>query len=263
MNKNIAILSGANGRVADEIAKSLRANQINPVFVKFIAPSSEYWRRLNLRTIEIADRLGKDVVPRALLFSYFEGAHEASECETFFPALQRCVIPSELFKDINKKRQLISFIIDSFKSDLAISTAINLKRRFSHLKLPLRNCGLPKIRQSFVGVYRGTSSDVSRGIVKHANIMKGNRGIRIGAMNFKPVVNDTTHPVRRVCDDPVCDLGARFRFGVSVAERLEYDVSSDISLAGKTFCLCDGRRKVISNQATHLNMRVNDDFAEG
>jgi hypothetical protein len=182
----------------------------------------------------------------------------------FFPSLQRFAIDPSFRSDINRAPDLVQAIIKIFSSAQfdAVTRAAS-PHQDTRLLLPLRNVGIERLRRHFVDVYEMSACGFSRRLERDIMRMKRGFGYRIRDLNFKGVVNDGTHPIRRCTDSLLCDLQAAMRFGVSIPERFEFDVTCGNGLDRKTFYLCDGEAVKIAGAVSHLNMRINDDFAVG
>lgn len=262
--RRLAVLSGIDARVADRMGPALRSMATDVAFVK-IGPdglSSDYFLRLSRRTLEVAQRalLRTDTKLLGLLVSAVD-LEEELETDFFFPALRRLSVPKQWRRDVNQSSQIVREIQLTFGSSIYQDVAKYASPQGEdRLLLPIRNTKLDRMSRHFLEIYRMRQVGLTRRLLRDITAMRRGRGYRIRGIDFKGMVNDGTHPIRRCTDSPVCDLRALMRFGVTVPERFEFDVSCSTGLAGKTYYLCDGQPVKVPGGASHLNMRINDDF---
>jgi hypothetical protein len=206
-----------------------------------------------------------DVRLSALLVSGFEAEEEQEEeAKYFFPALRRLAVPVELRSDRSAAPRLFELVKNTMGADgfKAFVRSVS-PREEARFLMPLRNSGCRPLAGHFKALYRLETTGLSQRIQREIVSRRGFRGYRVNGVDFSVVVNSEKHPIRRCTDTPHCDLQARLRLGVHVPARLEFDVTCETGLATKTFYLCDGTASRVSREASHLNMRLNDDFREG
>lgn len=266
--KRLVVLSGISSKVAAKIAPSLRSMATEVVFVKLDSGnvSVEYLDSLLKRAVEMATQLRAtpDVKLLGVLVSAIPDDLQCEEYARFFPTLQRFAVEPALRSDVNRGPELARAIMGVFSSaQFEAVTRAATPQQDARFLLPLRNVGLDRLRRHFTEVYEMAASRFSRRLDRDIMRMKKGSGYRVRDLNFKGVVNDGTHPIRKCTDSHVCDLQAVMRFGVSVPDRFEFDVTCGTALHRKTFYLCDGSADRPPAAATHLNMRINDDFMPG
>jgi hypothetical protein len=265
MRRGVAVFSGISTKVLNDARATLRSMAIESAFVGFDRADSDYFARLMVRTTTIVSRLesGGASQIHLLLFSGLEGSDLGIEEYHFCPALRRVGVPRAWRKDRQRASELTTLVKDTFRDDGVWAFAKEVRsQRALHLLLPIRNSKVRPLANVYADIYRGCRTEVSQRVKRSAMLRKRGQGIRIGNVDLCPVVNADRHPVRRISDTPLCDFNARFRFGSPIPTRFEFDVTCESGIAGKTFYQCDGHGLTVSKSATHLNMRVNDDFAE-
>ena len=268
IRRNLAVISGFHTKVIDRLGPPLRSKGIDISFTDISnGINREYFDRLVNRTILVASRniSREDIRLRSILVSCITDHHEAGlEFDYFFPSMRRLSLPGNLQKDVAMSSVIANKISDVFKSkDYEQISEIALPHKEQRLLLPVKNAKLSKLTTHYQEIYEFRSSCLSRRLERDIARLKSGEGHCIKGTFFKGTVNDGTHPIRRCTDSPRCDLQAMMRFGVHLPERFEFDVSCESGLAGKTFFLCDGSAQKIPRRASHLNMRVNDDFLIG
>lgn len=265
MRRAVAVFSGISTKVLNDARASLRSMSIEAAFVRFDAPDQDYFTRLMARATTLVGQLELVGVSQLnlLLFSGLEGSNLANEECHFCPALRRVGVPRSWCNDRQRAKELSALVNDTFRSESVWTFAKELRsQRSLHLLLPMRNSNVRPLANVYADIYHGRRTEVSQRVKRMALLRKKGQGIGIGNVNLSPVVNGDRHPVRRISDTPFCDFNARFRFGIPIPPRFEFDVTCDTGLSGKSFFQCDGTRVAVGKSATHLNMRVNDDFAE-
>ncbi|WP_420607168.1 hypothetical protein [Novosphingopyxis sp.] len=186
----------------------------------------------------------------------------ALEKTIFFPWAVRQSVPNEFCTDSNLSQSFESLISRSFKSEDARTRATYIKgKKNKRVLLPLANTQSKKLVDWFDSFYLTGFQEPPSSLCKEITQTKGSGGLCAKNRLFSPAENSTKHPVRRVSCSALCDLSAKFRFGVRVNPRFEFDVTSCRGLAGQKFYLCSGRAQTIG-KSSHLNMRINDDFVE-
>ncbi|MFD1613424.1 hypothetical protein ACFSCW_16610 [Sphingomonas tabacisoli] len=263
--RRLIVLSGISTRVADKIGPSLRSMGGDVAFVKIGSDglTSDYFDRLVDRTLSLAGRASQSLSSKifGLLVSAVPSGSESLEADYFFPAMRRIGVPPEYRNDPNRAQALVRLIMQAFASDIYQTVAkVVAPQEDERLLLPVRNSGVDRLERQFREIYHMRQTGFTRRLTREVVRMKKGRGLRMRGLDFKSAVNNGTHPIRRCTGTPTCDLKALLRFGVSVVDRFEFDVSCESGLNGKTFYLCDGTPVRISASPSHLNMRLNDDF---
>jgi hypothetical protein len=263
--RRLVVFSGIDTRVVNRLAAGMRSAATDIAFVRLDVDglSEDYFSRLTERAVAVAQRiLRPDVRLLSLLVSCASTDEErALERDFFFPALRRLELPRECRRDVNQFSEVLRRVQATFASDTYKSVVKRASPQGeARLLLPIRNSGLDRLRRHFVEIYEMRQTDLSRRIQRDVAVMRRRRGYRIRNLDFAGAINDGTHPIRRCTDSAVCDLACLMRFGAPIPDRFEFDVSCSTGLAGMTFYLCDGTRVIIPRGASHLNMRMNDDF---
>ncbi len=253
MDSNVFIFNGFSGQVYEKIKKHYKGPKYNLIFAAEKSPRR--FHDILERTLSISLKNPTAVI----LFSCRE-EDPSTEKKWFFPWTFRVPLDRSLATDTGQFSRLIEQIdcgIKSFKdSDVVNSVRRRSDKRFL---LPIRNSNIKALSDSFDDIFfRGLNLNgaAKRNIKK---VRKKNQ-IKIGNLTFEYSINSTVHPVRRVTDSDLCDLQARFRFGVPIPSSFEFDVSCESGLKGKVFSQCCGSKQPISGSPSHLNMRINDDF---
>jgi hypothetical protein len=263
--RRLVAFSGFDARLVEGIRPELEAQQVDVAVVKlWPALPLGYFEKLLERTAALANRQFTDPDVRivALLVSCVadKDAIEA-ENEVFWPMLRRLAISPSLSHDIRRAPALATQIISLMTNPEFLSTYERIKPAAdATLALPLRNASNARLTRELKSLYELTRFQPTASLGRFVQRLKGRRGLRTNGIDFRGCQNDPRHPVRRMTDSLRCDLSGRFRLGFSVPPRFEFDVSCETGIAGKTFELCDGKRLKVPARASHLNMRINDDF---
>ena len=267
IDRSIAVFSGVHPRVVEKVAPALRSTGIEPVVVSLEETlSAGYFERLAKQALHaMGMELGRrDVRLTSVLISSLSGEEQAAETEVFFPALRRVSMRPEWRNNPSAARQIIALVQDHFRSDASKEfTRRMAARREPRLLLPPRNTPSKALTARYREVYDGSVLELSGRIEKEVVVQRGGRGLKVQNLNFVAALNNQRHPVRRCTDSPSCDLKAAFRFGAAVPARFEFDVTAENGLKSSSFYRCDGSAQRIGGDATHLNMRINDDFEVG
>ncbi|MCP3735024.1 hypothetical protein M9979_09100 [Sphingomonas sp. RP10(2022)] len=267
IDRGLAVFSGIHPKVVDRLAPTLRSTGIDAVVVKpDDTVTAGYFERLARQTLCAANRATArgQVRLTSVLISALDADAAELETEAFFPALRRVPVPSEWRNNTAAAKPMATLVQDYFRDEASRCFTRGLAAcRERRLLLPPRNTPSKALAARFRQIYHRDASDLGAKVDKEVTVQRGGRGLKVHNLQFVPTVNSDRHPVRRCTDTYSCDLKAAFRFGAPVAARFEFDLTADNGLATKLFHLCDGSTQVVSPQATHLNMRINDDFKEG
>lgn len=262
------IFSGFDSKYVEKTKPSLKANQIIPIYRKLIPESwPKYFQQLSSE-VELVTRQaifaeGKEAI--CFLASCVNNAEiSAVENEYFFPAMRKLAFANDFRADISKINLFIAKCLDAFNSE----DTLKLKRQVKSwnkatLRLPPQNVDIKQFKNCLRSLYEMDSAEPSDNLCKYIQMRNGNRKLRVNGVDFEGVVNGPMHPIRRCTDSHKCDVHARFRLGFNVQDRFEFGVSCEKGFNGKSFKRCDGIGYLVPNEATHLNMRVNDDFEIG
>ena len=265
IDRSIAVFSGVHPKVVEQLAPTLRSTGIEPVTVSIgESPTGEYFERLAKQALHVARKEAgrSDVRLAAALISGL--ADDELETATFFPALRRVLIPPEWRNNPSAAKKIATVVQDHFRGTGNKEFTRQLAaRRDVRLLLPPKNTPSKALAAQFAQIYTGSLGQLSARVNKEVVVQSKGRGLKISNLQFAPTVNGEQHPVRRCTDTCSCDLKAAFRFGALVPARYEFDVTAENGLATKSFHLCSGEAHRVSAEATHLNMRINDDFREG
>ncbi|PYF06947.1 hypothetical protein C8J30_12230 [Rhodobacter viridis] len=198
------------------------------------------------------------------------------EYVSFFPALIRLGIQKDQANNKSATKKIVERIDALFRDESFVDLIKTVSaRKKSHLLLPVRNAAETSLRKMFDEIYAGGELRSKEGrfsaeleifektVLKKITVIRRSKALKMGAISFAPVLNGPAHPIRRCTDTAVCDVKAKLRFGALVAERFEFDVTCDRKLSAKSFYLCGGGDIKPSQEDTHLNMRINDDFKGG
>jgi hypothetical protein len=179
----------------------------------------------------------------------------------FKPMLRRLAIDPSMARNVQLCSKLSAQIINLITNIDFLSTYNRIKPATdATLALPLKNAANSRLEREIGGLYELLRFQPTAGLDRHVQRLKNGRGLRSKGIDFCGCNNDPSHPIRRKTNSVQCDMNGRFRLGFSIPPRFEFDVTCETGLAGKTFQQCDGARVKIPREATHLNMRVNDDF---
>lgn len=266
IDRGLAIFSGIHPRVVTRLAPTLRSVGIEVVAVALDANEGDYFERLAKQALHIAarERRRSDVRLTSVLISALDERDLDEESAAFFPALRRVPIQSEWRNNLSASGKINQIVQDYFRSTAVREFARRLgANKEVRMLLPRRNTPHKKLTEEFSAIYRLDVDALSGKIEKDIVVLRGGRGMKVSSLMFKPVLNNGRHPIRRCTTSSIADLQAAFRFGVGVPERFEFDVTSDKGLKGSSFFHCGGALHRITAEATHLNMRINDDFKEG
>jgi hypothetical protein len=239
--------------------------QIESAYVKATgAYGQDYLDRLVQRVLVVTSQALQrpDVRLAAILVSGLQTEEEKKEeAAHFFPALRRIGISKELRNDVSKAHELLNIIRSVVKSHSFREFAQRVSpQREPRFLMPIRNSCYPAMENHFLTVYRMESDSLSRRLERDIVKLRGKRAYRVKGVDFSVAVNNGKHPIRRCTETPACDLRALMRFGVVAPERLEFDVSRENGLQGRSFHLCSGEVVKVPTGTSHLNMRMNDDF---
>lgn len=259
------IFSGFDTRYIEKTKPSLKANQIIPIFRKLVPDSwPEYFQQLSSE-IELVTRKpilveGKEAI--CFLASCVNNVEISTvENEYFFPAMRKITFSNDFRADTSKINLFITKCLDAFNSEDTIELKRQVKSwKRATLRLPPKNIDIKYFKNCLKSLYEMDSALPPDNLSKYIQMRNGNKKLRVNGVDFEGVLNGPMHPVRRCTDSHKCDVHARFRLGFNVPERFEFDVSCEKGFNGKSFKRCDGIGYIVRNEATHLNMRVNDDF---
>lgn len=261
-DKKIAIFSGVNTNVLEKCSPTLRASGIIPVYIKN-SPNGifndEYFSKLAKQVNFILNREENNNVNIgvAFLVSSLEGEFLENEINYFVPSLTRLEIEKKILNNSSSYNLINRIILSYIKNNVIIN---NKLKSNVMLKLPVRNSFLKALYYNYVDIYLNICSDINKNVERKINRIKKGGGLRINDLTFKGTINNGRHPVRRICNSDICDIKAKFRFGIRIHDRFEFDVTSSRKLDGREFFLCDGTKKKVSKNKSHINMRINDDF---
>lgn len=265
IERGLVVFSGIDTRIIDRIGPRLRSNAVDTAFVK---PKhmldTEYFDRLLNRAYRVSSQLisNPDVRITAILLSCLDDPIQTNlEFETFFPTLRRIYLDRQSCNDPNKSAELATTIIQAIKCDAARAFVKTVSaQQEARLLMPLRNCKSNALRRSVRAIFLSEATSINNRSRREVTARRGSRTYRSNDLDFKVSINSGKHPVRRCTDSTSCDFKALLRLGVSVPERLEFDVSCSKGLSNKTFYRCDGSAESVSGNPSHLNMRINDDY---
>jgi hypothetical protein len=269
IDRSFAIFSGISTRVVDRLVPQLGANGVDCSFVKFNNDylDADYYDRLAAQTVIIISRAleRKPVTLSGVLVSCVQVQSSIDlEVATFFPAFRRLSINAEWRNNPDAAGRIAASILAHFQSsaekDFLRSVSV---RRDARFLLPVRNTRCKSLVDQFRQIYAMRSYALSNRVNREVVSLRGRRAYRVNGIDFQPVINNEKHPVRRTSDTTRCNLAASFRFGALVPQRLEFDVTCENGLRKKSFSHCDGTLEMITVEASHINMRANDDFEYG
>lgn len=266
--RRLVLFSGFDTKVIERLRVPLKSTQTDVIFAKLPQPISQaYFDGLIHRAATYVDEaLNKsDLRIVALVASCLEDELNVHlEQKVFFPSFRRLAFPKAFARDLSKASKIAEAIVQKFASNEFLSTYQFVKPGArAVLSLPFRNANSRRLRSNLESLYNLQIYEPNQNLSKEVAPLKGGRGMRIKGIDFQGCVNDPSHPVRRCTDTRLCDVSARLRLGFSISERFEFDVTCETGLSRKTFQLCDGSTVQIPASASHLNMRINDDFKLG
>lgn len=266
--RRLIVLSGFDTRVSDRVRASLSSRRAEVAFVKSYGEADDsYFERLSKRAwelVEKATRAGDQIVLGVLASSLSLESEVDKERSTFFPSLRRLAFATNRRRDVNTATQSADEIVSAITDDKFLELKAFVKPTLGRpLLLPVRNARSKILRTQLERLYEGLEYVPTANLQKEIVKLKENRGLRVRGVDFSSVVNNPRHPIRRCSDSAACDLKAVMRLGFFVPDRFEFDVEVESGLSNKEFWTCDGTSRSISRSASHLNMRMNDDFGEG
>jgi len=264
MDQVVVAICGLGTKFVESIRNSLQSR--HGVVIALVERRGdryeEYLERLAKRVVELVERHStSDNQVLCMLVSASEPRLHQIELSVLCPAL-RCVTTDP---SIQLSRQAgidlaerVHKIITDWKS-----SPLRRALRPTHdavALLPVRNCGIRQVAGWLHRLCQFERAELPRSIGKKISRAAGGEGLVIHRVKFTGKVNSEIHPVRRCTDMSSCDLKARVRIGHVIPVRYEFDVTCPSGLTRKRFYLCDGARASVPERATHLNMRINDDF---
>lgn len=257
MESNILLFNGLTSTIYEKIKRHYKRPKYILLFSDELDLRDQFARICERFLTEVGDTTCSGVI----LLSCSERSEKCLlEKEWFCPWTYRIQLSKSLAQDTNKFSSLVELIDQGIK-DFRESVVVNAIKRKSDKRylLPVKNAKLSAFEESIENIFFGSAgfNGKSNRIIQR---VKGRDEIRIGSLNFEYGINSGVHPVRKTTDTHLCDLKAKFRFGVPVNSRFEFDVSCQAGLGTKNFAHCDGRSEIIVGSPTHLNMRINDDF---
>jgi hypothetical protein len=264
--RRLVVFSGFHTKFVAPAKISLKARQTEVVFTSTDGQVGLYLETLLGLTLKsINEMLSKNDARIVGVVASSIEEEKALELErkAFFPAFRRMAFPSAYSKDIHRVNEVVNKLVSNLSSDGFLDTYRYVKPPSGVLSLPLLNVDSPRLKKAMIELYEMRILRPGGGIDKEVVRLRGGRGLRIKGIDFAGCMNDPAHPIRRVTDSTVCDVGARLRLGFSIPSRFEFDVSCEQGVSGKSFRLCDGSAQQIPGWADHLNMRINDDFKSG
>jgi hypothetical protein len=269
VEKKIVAFCNISNRFIEQIRSHLQSQNVEIVTVARESDNfPSYLRRLSGQLLGVVRKFQKS--PDFSIFvMVISGSKSDSEIkaehEEFFPATRYLRVDREMELSQPRGRAFV----DSITTAFSIWKQSNLNKLIKPGKnrialLPLRNVNSTKFRNSLTRIWQLESADLSPDVSKDLNVQSGDRGIIAGALEFRGCLNGPGHPVRRCTDSPSCDLKAELRLGHLVPPHFEFDVTSiGCRISTRKLFLCDGRMTTVDKSASHLNMRINDDFKPG
>lgn len=259
---SLVILAGISPRVAEACSKQLRSNSISPISVKLNDQFDEDYLNRLLDQVQVATKWetarGNQI--DLVLASFIIGNKELElEAEYFRTAARRLAMKPEWKNNTSSAKIICDKVIAHVQSAERKDFNSSVKSDYRIL-LPRRNCGAKSVCDFFDKVFGMEATQVGGRMAREVAYVRKKKSLRIRGVDFSPQVNNGKHPIRRCSDTRICDLAASFRFGVSVDSRMEFDVTCETGLRYKSFYQCDGTEQKITQEPTHLNMRINDDF---
>jgi hypothetical protein len=263
--RRLVVFSGFDTKVVERLRAPLKSAQTDVVFAKLPQPITQaYFDNLIGHTAGYVDETLNKSDSRivALVASCLED-EELMRLEkgVFFPSFRRLAFPKAFARDVGKAKQIAEALVAKFAANEFLAAYQFIKPGVrAVLSLPYMNADSRRLRNNLENLYELEIYEPHQNLAKEVAHLKAGRGMRIRGIDFRGCVNDPSHPVRRCTDTRLCDVSARLRLGFSVPERFEFDVTCETGLAGKKFQLCGGTTQQIPASASHLNMRMNNDF---
>jgi hypothetical protein len=258
----VLIISGLNTKVVEGFKKYLTAQQIFPVFCN-LSSSDQYFLTLTDRTLQVLQKYKNGDKLYCLLASCVDHQNEHIEQAAFFPALRRQKVffetRSPSSSEYANKAEMLAKQFKSLESQSA-----NLKKFHKGcLFLPVVNTGSGKLKADLLRLFLDVDAAPSQNLCREFIIDHSQKSPALRSKNnnliFLKANNNPKHPIRRVSTTSKCDLLAHLRLGLPVGQRFEYDVTKRAGRLEGKFAVCEGT-KTLNGEATHLNMRINDDF---
>lgn len=268
MEKRIAAFCNMSLGFVEQIRKNLQSQNVEIVTVSRGSDHFEiYLNRLADRLLEVVRKYGRRP-DNSLYVLVISGSTVQSERDaeqrTFFPATRFMRIDRSIELSQPQGRNFVENVAQAFL-DWKNSNFKEMIRpgKNSIALLPLKNVNSAKLRSNLLRMWQFESAEINPSISKDISIQKGDRGILANGLEFRGCLNTLGHPVRRCTDSAPCDLKAELRLGHPVSVHFEFDVTSTGRLSSRKFFLCDGEADSVDASASHLNMRINDDFKPG
>jgi hypothetical protein len=263
--RRLAIFSGFTSRAIEDARRQLQPSQIviaQGPQLKGQVDEKYFNQIVESASFNLNSLGGSDFLIDALLVScLYLPVERELERKAFFPALRRVQLAPELRGDVHAGLRIANSVIAAFKCPESDGLRRLTRSGTSAVcLLPFANVRRPRFAVELGAMYNMASARFSSRLDKDIRRMRGGRGLRIGALEYRGCENDASHPIRRKSNHAQCDLAAALRLGFSVPERFEFDIRCDHGLGGKTFYHCDGRREAVPHGVSHLNMRINGDF---
>jgi hypothetical protein len=265
--RGVAVFSGVETRVVDRLVRQLAANNVDSAFVEIRRRTydEDYFQRLLAQTLVVLERVrARGDVPASafLVSSLIDEDDLIREQNHFFPALRRVALNPEWRGNPDAAVRIQAAVLEHYRSgeEREFIRTVSAKREARFL-LPIYNTRCKSLESLFLSVYSREAASLSKRVTREIVCLRKRKGYRVSGLDFAVAINNERHPVRRCSPTAKCDLEAAFRFGSPVPERLEFDVTCENGLRKKSFRQCDGSTASVNAEPTHINMRINGDFA--
>lgn len=264
-NKQLAIFVGFNTSLLEKCIHTFGSAGIVPVFIRKPINnnySKEYFEKISEQALFSLNReeRNNNYVNVIMLFSSLDKGSNGIliEKDFFMPSLIRVHVDKRISNNIYSYNILKDIVIKNIKNHNLGS--LNIKN--NNFRIPIKNCHSNIVKREYEQIYFREKNKLRSNFNKFVNRIKKTKGLKINNLTFTGVVNTSRHPIRRCSTEHICDIRAKFRFGLRIQDRFEFDVTADKkTMKGKEFFLCDGSKLKINKGVSHLNMRINDDFS--
>lgn len=266
MNIRICVFCSTSNSFIEQIRKVLQSNNIEIVNIKQERDFRRYLEDLADRLLTVSARFRdlSGVVSVMLVSGASEQSQISQEDEFFSPALRIFRFHRSIEKSQPDARKFALELVGRFVAwERSRFHRLVRPSAGSVALLPLRNAGSDLLRKSIYEMANFQRDELDSRVFREITPAKRDSGIKVRHLVFKGIVNPPGHPVRRCTCTVHCDVHAAFRLGHPVPDSFEFDITTARAISVSRFYLCDGSESRVPVKASHLNMRINDDFKPG
>lgn len=265
MRRLTVALNGFGTKFIEKAKPVLLSRNYELAFVKEDRDYRVHLQKLCRRILHVTERHADWSAQHfCLLVSCEDDSGKRSlEDDCFFPAVRRIRVDRTVQAKTDGATRLAKVVDEAYVSWQSSGLPQQLRARTNAaLLLPLRNARCRHLTSSLKDIYENQSVRLRRSAERSIALQRGG-GMNVSGLTFTGATNTDQHPLRRNTDSVECDLKGRFRLGHGVPLRFEFDVTCNGGLAGREFWQCNGHSYRAPAHVTHVNIRMNDDFAFG